>query len=541
MKKNQIIVFAILILLITFASFLPSLNNGFVRGGDDDNYVVANLLLGDLSWQGIQNIFSSIHLGLYKPLTMLTFAIEFHFFKLNPYIYHLTNLILHLLNSLFVFWLILLVSRQAWVAFIVALLFGIHPLHVESVAWISERKDVLYSLFFLSGIIAYIYSLRGKSGRYYYLAFFLFILTLLVKPMGLTFPFILLLCDYILHNKIDRDNLKRKAVFFIASGIFLGFTLIFASEYSPRPPSFIFLDNILIANYALLFYLAKIILPAGLCVLYPYPQKTGNLLPFIFLISPLFILLLTSLIIISRRYTRKIIFGSLFFLICVFPVLQLIPTGNAIVADRYAYLSSIGIFYIIAEFIVWLYQKQLRKAPVIKALALAALVIAIGALSFSTWSRIKVWRSADTWFDDVLGSYPAQVREKLRFYKREIDRNHGSPQAYNNLAVFCGGMGNHKIAIFFSQKSVEINPNSPEAYNNLAAAYGFSGNFEKAIEFAQKAIALDPSFASAYNNLAAAYYAMKQYDLAIQNIDMAGGLGFEANPAFLKELYQYRQ
>ncbi len=541
MKKNQIVVFVILILLITFVSFLPSLNNGFVRGGDDDNYVIGNLLLGDLSWSGIKSIFTSIHLGLYKPLTMLTFAVEYHFFKLNPYIYHLTNLILHMVNCLLVFWLLLLLSRKPWVAFIVALLFGIHPLHVESVAWISERKDVLYSLFFLSGVIVYIYSLRKKRRIYHYLAFLLFILTLLVKPMGLTFPFILLLCDYILYKKIDKVNLKRKAVFFIVSAIFLIFTLIFASKYSARQPSLVFFDSIFIANYAPLFYLAKIILPVELCVLYPNPQKTGNLLPFIFLISPLIVLVLTSMVIISRRYTRKIIFGSLFFLICLFPVLQLIPTGNAIVADRYAYLSSIGIFYIIAEFIVWLYQGKLRKASVIKALALTGLAMVIAALSFLTWNRSKVWNSADTWFDDVLSSYPAQVRKKIRFYKEEIDRHHGSPEAYNNLAVFCGGLGNHKIAIFYSQKSIEINPNSPEAYNNLAAAYGFSGNFEKAIEFSKKSIALDPYFGSAYNNLAVAYYGRKQYALAIQNIDTAIGLGFKANPTFLKELDKHRQ
>ncbi|MFA4854426.1 MAG: tetratricopeptide repeat protein [Candidatus Omnitrophota bacterium] len=541
MRKNKIIIFAILILLVTFGSFLPSLSNGFIRGGDDNNYILRNPLIRDLSWPGIKNIFSSVHLGLYKPLTMLTFALEYHFFKLNPYIYHLTNVILHLLNALFVFWLILLVSRKAWVAFIVALLFGIHPLHVESVAWVSERKDVLYSLFFLSGIIAYIFSLRKKKSRYYYLTLFLFILTLLVKPMGLTFPFILLLCDYILYNKIDKDNLKRKAAFFIISGIFIFFTLFSAAKYSSRPSSFVFFDGILVANYALLFYISKIILPIKLCVLYPYPQKTGNLLPFIFLISPLIVLILTSAVILSRRYTRKIIFGSLFFLICVFPVLQLIPTGNAIVADRYAYLSSIGIFYIIAEFIAWFYQEKLRKAPILKALTVTGLVIVMAALFLLSWNRCKAWRSADSWFDDVLKSYPAQVREKISFYKEKIEQDHGSPEAYNNLAVFCGGLGNHGIAIFLSQKSIEINPNSPEAYNNLAAAYGFSENFDKAIEFSQKTIALNPRFASAYNNLAVAYYYKKQYALAIQYIDMAIGLGFKADPAFLKELNRYRQ
>lgn len=541
MKRNQIIIFAIFILLVVFASFSPALNSGFVGGGDDDKYVVGNLLIRDLSWPGIKNIFSSIHYGgLYKPLTVLTFAIEYHFFKLDPYIYHLTNVILHLLNVLLVFWLILLVSRKAWVAFIVALFFGIHPLHVESVAWVSERKDVLYSLFFLSGIIAYIYSLKEKSRRYHYLAFCLFILSLLAKPMGLTFPFILLLCDYILYNKIGGDNLKKKAVFFIVSAIFLVLNLNFASRYAIRPSSFVFFDNIFIASYALAFYLSKIMLPIKLCVLYPYPQKIGNLLPFIFLVSPLIVLILAGAVIISKRYTRKIIFGSFFFLFCLFPALQLIPTGNAIVADRYAYLSSIGIFYILAEFILWLYQRKLRNAPIIKALSVTGLVMVIAALSFLTWNRCKVWRSADTWFDDVLRSYPAQVREKISFYKEKIEQDHGSPEAYNNLAVFCAGLGNHEIAIFLSQKSIEINPNSPEAYNNLAAAYGFTENFDKAIEFSKKAIALEPRFASAYNNLSAAYYYKKQYALAIQNIDTAMRLGFEPDPVFLKELDKHR-
>ncbi|TAM36087.1 tetratricopeptide repeat protein [bacterium] len=541
MKKNQIIVFAILILLVSFVSLLPSLSNGFV-GGDDSNYVLKNPLIRDLSWRGVRNIFTSMHLGLYKPLTMLSFALEYHYFKLGPYTYHLTNLILHLLNALLVFWLILLVSRKAWVSFIVALLFGIHPMHVESVAWVSERKDVLYSLFFLSGIIAYIYSLRDKKRVYHYLTFFLFILTLLVKPMGLTFPFILLLCDYILYIKLDKDNLKSKAVFFITSGIFLGFTLIFASGYASRQPSFGFFDGIFIANYALLFYLAKIILPLKLCVLYPYPHKNGNLLPFIFLISPLFLLFLTSAVIFSRRYTRKIIFGSLFFLICVFPVIQLVPTGGyAIVADRYAYLSSIGIFYIIAEFIAWLYQNKSGKAPVIKALVIAGLAMAIVTLSFLSWNRCKVWRGPDAWFDDALKSYPSEIRERLRFYREKIGRNHGSPEDYNNLAVIYGELGSHETAISLCQKAIEINPNSPEAYNNLSAAYGFSKDFDKSIEFSQKSLALDPRFASAYNNLAVAYYYKQQYALAIQNIDTAIRLGFKADSAFLKELNKYRK
>lgn len=540
MKRIQISILIFLILAATFITFLPSLNNGFI-GGDDFNYVMRNPLIRDLSWQGIKNIFTSVHLGLYKPLTMLSFALEYHFFNLNPYIYHLTNLIMHLLNTLLVFWLMFLISRRAWTAFLVALLFGIHPLHVESVAWVSERKDMLYSIFFLSGLIAYVYSLRYKRRIYHYLIAAMFILSLMVKPMGLTFPFMLLLCDYILGFRVDMDNLKRKAFFFAISAIFLIFTLIFASGYSIRQPSFMPLDGIFIANYALLFYLSKIILPVKLCALYPYPQKAGNLLPFIFLVSPLFVLILTGLVIFSRRYTRKIIFGILFYLICLLPVLQLIPTGNAIVCDRYTYLASIGIFYLVAESLFWVYNKRIKYIPLVRIFSVLLLAAVIAWLSSSSWNRCKVWKDGNNWFDDVLKAYPPEIGEEVRFYREEIRRNPRSPDAYNNLAIIYGRFGSHEGAIILCKAAIKMNPNSAKAYNNLGAAYGFSKDFEKSIEFSKKSIALDPNFVPAYNNLAAAYYFTGEYDLAIKYSDMAVKLGFEPDPEFLKELNKYRR
>ena len=155
MKNVKIIILAGLVLIITFAAFSPCLKNGFINW-DDDVYVIDNPLIKDLSFQGIAKIFTTIHSGLYKPLVFLSFSIEYHFFKLDPHIYHLTNIVFHLINSLLVFWLILILSDKPIIAFLVSFLFGIHPLHVESVAWIAERKDTLYAFFYLGTLIFYL-------------------------------------------------------------------------------------------------------------------------------------------------------------------------------------------------------------------------------------------------------------------------------------------------------------------------------------------------------------------------------------------------
>src|SRR3989339_423851 len=221
MQKRNIIFSVCLILIVTFISYHSSIKNDFVNW-DDNLYITGTNKIRELSLKSIVNFFTS-------------FDIEYKFFKLNPHAYHLTNLILHLINCLLVFWLIVLLSKKASVSFIVALLFGIHPLHVESVAWISERKDVLYALFYLGSIISYIYYLKGETlhfiqgdskkqndggKKYYYYSIFLFLLSLLSKSMAVTLPFVLILTDYLNNKKINKNTLKEKIPFFILSIVF---------------------------------------------------------------------------------------------------------------------------------------------------------------------------------------------------------------------------------------------------------------------------------------------------------------------------------
>ena len=219
MKNHKIILSLCLILAILAISLFPSLKNDFINW-DNQQYTTKNKTITELSWRNIETIFDRTYMGHYHPLTLLSYSLEYRFFKLNPFAYHLTNLILHLLNGLLVFWLILMLKGGVLTSLVVSLLFGIHPLHVESVAWIFERKDLLYSFFFLGSLIVYLAYLKTRGVRYYALSLFLFLLSLFLKSMAVTLPFVLVLCDTLLHRKIDRKCLIEKIPFLVTAFIF---------------------------------------------------------------------------------------------------------------------------------------------------------------------------------------------------------------------------------------------------------------------------------------------------------------------------------
>ena len=192
MKKIAVLLLACAILSIVAAVFLPSLKNDFVNW-DDDRYVIENNLIKSLSLGNIKNIFTTFYMGNYHPLTILSYALDYRFFKLRPFGYHLTNLLLHLSNCIFTFSVIYMLSRSLPVAFIAAILFGLHPLQVDSVAWVSERKGLLCAAFYLCAIIAYIrYASKNQESKYYYLSLLFLTFALLSKPMAVTLPFVLL-------------------------------------------------------------------------------------------------------------------------------------------------------------------------------------------------------------------------------------------------------------------------------------------------------------------------------------------------------------
>lgn len=474
--------FVAIVLVITFISFYPSLRGGFVNF-DDDRYVYRNPMIKDLSWQSIGTIFSSTdYAAIYCPLVFLSYAIERHFFDLRPYGYHATNLVLHLCNCLLVFWFIYLLCRNRPTALITALLFGVHPLRVESVAWITERKDVLYAFFFLGALICYCARrMRGSAIGYAGVVLF-FLLALLSKPTALVLPLVLLLCDYFRGEKIDRKNLLSKLPLFAIAFAFLVLGLFTAKDYGRTGPAFTMFDQIFIPPYALLFYLYKSIVPLRLACLYPFPVKYGAFLPVKFLLSPLILVFLGALVVRSMRYTKTVAFGSLFFLVTVLPALQFFPTGTAIVADRFTYIPSIGLSFLVAKLVAWLYAKKNKSGAY---LATAALVVIVAALAILTWRRCNAWTSNIALWDDAVRKYPDSY----------------VPLAYFNRGIVLSDMGLHEQAVsdfnrvlmlYYGERGMARDYNDyclgllatggpPEAYKFIASKYAEIGKTQEAI------------------------------------------------------------
>lgn len=390
---------SLIVCAATLFAFSPALRNGFVNY-DDDRYVYRNPLIQDFSSGGIGKIFSATdYTVLYTPLVFLSYAVEYHYCDLNPLPYHATNLLLHLCNCLLVVWLFILLDQGVFAACIAALLFGVHPLRVESVAWITERKDLLYTLFFLGAVVCYRYYLRQRSWQLLGTITALFAFSLLSKPVAVILPCVLLLCDYLVNGKITSQDLRGKAVLFSIAAAFIIFSMINARRYLQSDAGLATADYLFVACYAVLFYLSKSILPLNLSCLYPYPLKTGALLPPIFLASPLVVLVLALLVVFSIRCTRKILFGSMFFLITLAPALRLYPSGLIIVADRYTYLPSVGLAFLAAALLARCLE---RKTCYLPAAAIGAALCSVALLMNATRERCRVWSSNIALWDDAV-------------------------------------------------------------------------------------------------------------------------------------------
>ena len=497
-NKHRITMFLIAALIaITFGTFLPCLTADFVNW-DDPAYVTGNPWIRNISWNNIRTIFTSPFAGVYTPLVMLSYMYEYYFFQLNPLVYHATNLLIHLWNCALIFFIILTITEKRLVAFFVALLFGIHPLHVESVAWITERKDMLYGFFYLSSIVSYLCYLKNQYAlRYYFVTLFLFILSLLSKPMAVSLPFVLVLIDYLLSRRFTKQSIMEKLPFLCFALLFMGIALYSAYTVTQKSFFYTFPDSIFIASYNILFYLTKMVVPTNLSAFYPYPLKINGKLPFIFYAAPFIVTFLLGSVMFFMRHKKYIIFGILFFVITIFPVLQLIPAGHTIAADRFTYIPLTGVFFLIVNGIDELYKISKRYVRVM-AIVISIICCAIVAMfPYLSWQRCLVWNNLIALWNDVLRKDPYNIT------------------AYSNLGSFYYVTGDYDKAIIFYKKALTINPRFDKAYNNLCAVYLKMKRFDDALTSCQKAIELRSNYEDAFLNLGKIHHAMGKYTDAI--------------------------
>jgi Tfp pilus assembly protein PilF len=497
----------VIILLISFFIYLPVLHNGFVW--DDEYYIENNPLIYSIN---LKEIFSQNVLGNYHPFTILTLAIEYHFFGLNETGYHAVNLLLHLLNVILVFYTVFFLSEKAGVALVASLLFGIHPIHVESVAWVAELKDLLYTFFFLASYFFYLKYLKNLKIRYYVFALALFSVSILSKAMAASLPLLLVLTDYLKGRKITKKSILEKVPFFLLA-IALGVVAIIAQKSTGAISDlaiFTLPQRLVFASYGFITYLFKLLLPLNLSAFYPYPIKSYEDIPiqyyaYIFIFS-----VLVAYVIYSLRFTQKIFFGIGFFAITVLLVLQLLPVGGAIIADRYAYIPSIGIFYLAGEGINLLWNKKLKFVVII--------LLSASAIFFSvkTHARCGIWKNEMALWNDVISQYQTVPRiyynrgnvfmnEKnydraIGDYSKAIELNPNYAEAYYNRGIVYMNEKNYDRAIRDYSKAIELNPNYTEAYNNRGNIFKNNKNYDRALEDYNKAIELNPKLTEAYNN-----------------------------------------
>jgi len=480
-----------LVVILTFLVYYKTLNFEFTNW-DDQKYVTENTLIKDLSFEGIKKIFSTPVAANYHPLTILSLALNYAVSDLDPYSYRLVNLLLHVLCSMLVFYFIYQVTRgKIEIAFITSLLFGIHPMHVESVAWMAARKDVLYTLFYLAGLITYIRYIQSRKLQWIGVTLLLFLLSVLSKPAAIVFPFVLLLLDYIMKRKWDVNCVLEKIPFLAISLIFGIITLNSQSTAGATGEQEILtsVQKVLFASYNLLIYPVKLIFPFNQSSFIPFPDT--NSLPFIYYISPLILLGVSLIIFFFLRKNRTVVFGLLFFLINIAMVIQLIPFGNAIIAERYTYVPYIGLFYILGVGFSKVIKPEKQDLLKWKYPAIVLMGLFITLMMILSFKRTDVWKNSETLWTDVIKKYPEQ---KIGWY---------------NLGHYYSETQQYEKSIPDFTKVIMLKPRDFESYFNRAQSYRFAGHIQNALDDYASAIAINPEEIQPYLCRGTAYAGLK--------------------------------
>ena len=513
------------VLLITFLVFLPALKAGFVNW-DDPDYVsepVLKLLSSDF-----KNLITIPIQGNYHPLTMLSLTLNYFVSGMNPWSYHLLNLLLHLVNCILVFrfaWL--LSNKNSLIAFVTAILFGIHPMHVESVAWVTERKDVLYGLFFLAGLISYTTYADTGSRKQYIMALAFLVLALLSKPAAVIFPFILFCIDIFRKRKLTMKLIAEKIPFFILA-LIMGLITFLAQKEKGAIDTYTFSigTRILMGFYGIMMYFIKMIIPINLSPFYPY-APINEPLPTEYYLSPLFFIALGIVCFYSWKKNRVAVFGILFFIINLLLVVQFLPVGSAIIADRYTYIPYIGLFFIVGWLINRFAKGNMSKAYYI--------IIPITLLfSFLTYQQSAIWQSSASLWDRTIEINPssraydnrAQIfrleknyDKAIEYYTEALKINAIDKEAYMNRANLYSAVGKFDLAVPDYRQALSIDPNYYLVLDNYAILLAMRGKYDSALVFWDRALKIRPDYFQAFHNRALAFMSLKQYEKAINDLE----------------------
>jgi hypothetical protein len=513
--RNILSIILVGIVLILIA-FWPAFNAGFVNW-DDNLYVYENATVQSLSNFG--TIISEPVAGNYHPLTMISLAVDYAISGGKAGWFHAVNLFLHIINFVLVFLLFYHLSgKKKWLAAVVAFLFALHPLHVESVAWISERKDVLYSAFFLGALLLYLSYLKDKRPVRLLGVGVLFLFSLLSKPAAVVFPLVLLVIDFYYSRLGERKTYIEKIPFFVMSLIFGIITLSVqksAGSFSdtqlyPLASRFFF------ANYGVAFYLFKTLIPFNLSAFYPFPA-VNQALPVYYYLSLLVTLALLGLVVFSAKKNKMLTFSILFYVINLVLVLQFFSVGSAVVADRYSYLPLLGPFFLVGFYVQKTIDINRGKATYV-VLGLAFVVLL--GLTVLTRRQVATWQNGAALWEQAIKAA-------------------ASGQAYSNRAQIYREEGNVDKAFEMYSKAIETDRYESDALVNRANIYFNRGKYQQAIEDYSACIAIEPKNDKALANRGAAYLALGKNELALADLNRTIELNPSTNNGFKNRAMLY--
>jgi predicted TPR repeat methyltransferase len=485
-NHHQLYLLTLLVLvLIAYIPLQQVPQNDFVNY-DDYRYVLDNRKVRDgLTFDGVLWAFSNLDAGFWHPLTWLSHMLDCELYGIRPQGHHLSSLLLHLANVLLLFLFLERATGSPWRSALLAALFAVHPLHVESVAWVSQRKDLLSTLFWNLALLAYVGYAETPSKTGYALTLLFFCLGLLSKPMVVTLPLVLLLLDLWPLRRLQRMKpltlkpfLVEKVPFFVLSVVFALITYFAEKNLGALPglgsyPVYVRLCNAVV-SYAT--YPLKMILPTDLSVIYLHP---GSFAFWKVAGGTLFLLSVSVLVLHQSRARPYLTLGWFWYLTTLLPVIGLVQIGSHAYADRYTYVPLTGLFMMM----VWGIPpiSSLRKsAQIFLTLLIAAAMFGLG---WTTRNQVAYWKDSVTLF------------------RRAVQSDPGNFVAHNNLGFTLAQRGRFEEAADHYEKAIRLNPNYPDALFHLANTLEILGRKEEAILYYRRVLDLNPSLANPHRRL----------------------------------------
>ncbi len=529
-NKYKKILISLCLALTVFFSYNEVRRNDFINF-DDVSYIIDNSYVqGGLSKEGFVWAWKTDHASNWHPLTWLSLMVDYEFFRLNPAGYHWTNVLFHAASAVVLFLVLGRMTGSLWRSGFVAVLFAVHPLHVESVAWVAERKDVLSALFWMLTIWAYVWYVERPGLPRYLVVLFTFMVGLTAKPMLVTLPFVLLLLDYWPLGRLRAGGvagvIAEKIPLIVCSAVSSVVTFL-VQQGREAVASLEFLSlGMRLANafvsYA--WYVLKMFWPVNLAIFYPHP---GVWPVWTVAGSALLVIGVTVLVIAGARRYPYCVVGWLWYCGTLVPVIGIVQVGSQAMADRYTYIPLIGLFVMV----VWFAAEYLMRLRYGRMIGVAVSGLVLSALAVLTCFQVQYWRDSETVFRHALrvttGNYLAhnnlgtalfiegRLQEAMGHYMEAARIKLNYADAYNNMGIVMSFLRKYEEAVSYYSRALQIKPNDERVHNNLANSYYDTGRLDESILHYREALKIKPDYADVHNNMGLALAQKGRFDESI--------------------------